>query len=303
MFYGAALLVCLIFCIANGLWFSWILLLAAAALPWLSLLLSLRSMVTARMELRAPRRVQAEEPCSVTAALQSKGIFLPSYARLQVYASLTGETRTLRPGEELPTRHCGALTVTPLRPFCCDPLCLWRRHFRKMPPLTVYVFPRRQKQDPPAGLEQHLSAAWRPRPGGGFSEQHELREYRPGDSLNQIHWKLSAKTGGLMIREPMEPLHTRMLLTLDLQGSPDELDHKLGRLLWLGEYLLEQTLTFSVLALTGDGLLEQSVASAEDLQTCMEALLSAAPAAGGSVLDHPVQAAWRYHIGGAVHGA
>ncbi|MBR2633811.1 MAG: DUF58 domain-containing protein, partial [Lentisphaeria bacterium] len=46
-------------------------------------------------------------------------------------------------------------------------------------------------------------ASGRPKPGGGYGENYEIRQYRPGDNLNQIHWKLSAKVGDLMLREPM----------------------------------------------------------------------------------------------------
>lgn len=44
----------------------------------------------------------------------------------------------------------------------------------------------------------------------------EIREYRPGDSLHAIHWKLSAKKEELLVKEPGQPQGFRVLFGLDL---------------------------------------------------------------------------------------
>ncbi len=43
---------------------------------------------------------------------------------------------------------------------------------------------------------------------------HALREYAPGDSQRQIHWKSTAKTGTLMVRQYEESRRSRMLIAL-----------------------------------------------------------------------------------------
>ena len=150
----------------------------------------------------------------------------------------------------------------------------------------------------PPDLTQYLARSWRPKPGGGYAENHEIRQYHPGDNLNQIHWKLSAKVGDLMLREPMEPERGLMLLTMDLRGTPEELDIKFGRLLWLGSWLLEHLIPFEVRALTGNGVESWAVTDEWSLQTFMEALLCAPYAKEGSILDRSFAAAWRHHIRG-----
>ena len=70
-------------------------------------------------------------------------------------------------------------------------------------------------------------------PGGGFSEIHDLREYRPGDSLHEIHWKLSAKTDKLIVREAEEPDLGLVVLSFDFSGTRTQLDSTLRQLLWL----------------------------------------------------------------------
>lgn len=96
-------------------------------------------------------------------------------------------------------------------------------------------------------LNQFTVRRHRPKPGGGFAEEHELRDYRPGDSLREVHWKLSAKTDTLMIREAQEPITGRALLTLDLYGTPEELDSTLSQLAWLSRWLTEHGAVHQIL--------------------------------------------------------
>ena len=285
------------FCVANGRWLSWILLLAILALPLLSLLVSIPAMFGARMHISAPRQTQIGAPARVTASVTYPWLELPSKMRLRVTNLLSGETKIIRSQGDLPSDHCGGFSITAKRAICYDLMGLFSHKLRKPEPVRVCVMPTPAQDAQIQGLEQHVSLSLRPKPGGGYSEQHELREYRPGDNLNQIHWKLSAKTGDLIIREPMEPMNTRMLLTLDLAGTPDQLDRKLGRLLGLGQYLLEQNLHFSVMALTGTGPSQHEIASMHELQACLEELLCSPKASDGSILTHHVQANWHYHIG------
>ncbi len=297
--YLTLLLGAVVFCILNGRWLSWFLFLAVAAAPLLSLLTSLPAMRSSQMELFVPTRLPIGCEASATAHIRSKWLQLPFCIKLSIFQPLTGEIRLISPGDPLPTDHCGSLMIAVETAFCCDLLGLWRHKLSRPDPLRMYVMPVPIPHEVPADLAQHLAFSWKPKAGGGYSEQHELREYRPGDNLNQIHWKLSAKTGDFIIREPMEPLHNRLLLTMDLRGTPAELDRKLGQLLWIGEYLLDEALRFSVLVLTGDGSLEQDVTSQADLRTCLEALLCAPCATAGTILTHNTPAVWRCHIGGA----
>jgi uncharacterized protein (DUF58 family) len=45
---------------------------------------------------------------------------------------------------------------------------------------------------------------------------HALRPYVPGDSPRQIHWKSTAKTGDLMVRQYEETRRSRMVIALSL---------------------------------------------------------------------------------------
>ena len=90
------------------------------------------------------------------------------------------------------------------------------------------------------------SVALRPKPGGGFSENHELRQYRPGDPVKTIHWKASVKLDTLYVREPLvTPLQCRLIKT-DIWKNEKEREIILARLRWISDYLHERELVYFV---------------------------------------------------------
>ena len=53
-------------------------------------------------------------------------------------------------------------------------------------------------------------------PGTDVSQIFDVREYRPGDRLQRILWKLSAKSDGLLVREDSQPLACAVVFLLDM---------------------------------------------------------------------------------------
>lgn len=84
------------------------------------------------------------------------------------------------------------------------------------------------------------------KPGGDPTELFGLRDYRPGDKLSRVDWKLSQKTGALLVREPSLPLTDRVLLLAELSGSGTEADGLMDVLATLSGFLAEQELSFCV---------------------------------------------------------
>jgi hypothetical protein len=101
----------------------------------------------------------------------------------------------------------------------------------------------------------------------------------------------------------MEPEQGRVLLRLNLMGTEEELDRKLGRLLWLGNQLLDLKITHEVQCLTASGCEHWTVATPEDLQNAIDAILSRKCAVEGSIQDQVEAAAWQYYIGGGIDEA
>ncbi len=51
--------------------------------------------------------------------------------------------------------------------------------------------------------------------GAGGSDDASVREYRHGDDLRKIHWRSTARSGGLMVRQEERPWHGESLVLLD----------------------------------------------------------------------------------------
>ena len=142
--------------------------------------------------------------------------------------------------------------------------------------------------------------SYHPKPGGGFSEIHDLREYRPGDSLHEIHWKLSAKTDKLIVREAEEPDRGLIVLSFDFSGSRAQLDSTLRQLLWLSGWLTEREVAHQIDWIEPDSLEPQtkSVKTPDDLRELLNTLLQThltgnTPSLASRAYPH---ADWRYHV-------
>jgi hypothetical protein len=184
-----------------------------------------------------------------------------------------------------------------------DYLGLFRRNLKKQEPLCVFIEPKPLRCALPEMKTDRAVRAWKPKPGGGFSENHEIRPYRDGDTLNLIHWKLSAKADELMLREPMEPDTGIILLTVDINGTPDELDRKLSRIFCYGGFLLEHGIPFEIFAMTANGMENWLIREESDFVTCTDALLCAPFASKSIAEEHKTNALWRYHVGGEPYEA
>lgn len=288
---------CAAFFLAYQGWVAWVLLVIVASVPLLSLAVSIIPMLCAK-----PRPDMPKVVCMGTAEELYIGIrnpfpMPPCRCWYQVRHSFTGESRRVNVGGALPTQHCGLIECDRARFYVYDYLGMFRLR-KRLDRLQIIVRPEKLAMEAPKDLQRQMSLAWQPKYGGGFSEQHELRLYRPGDGLNQVHWKLSAKTGKLIIREAMVPRPGLNLLTLELQGTPQQIDRKLGKVLGLGEQLLQLQLRFEIRALTGSGTVSIPVANETELTQAVDRLLAAPSAAEGSIAAHSRAAAWQCHIGG-----
>lgn len=292
---------CLIFFLFYREWPGWILFAAVTALPPLSLLLMGSSLRSSKLNCSIPHAVIRGQQATVELSVTAKDYDPLWSAKLRLSHSFSGKTYKIKPNQNLPTAHCGILCISVGGVYIHDPLGLFR--FRIAPRRQIEVAVRPEPAAPEAipELGGKTATQWRPRRGGGFAESHDLRLYRPGDNLRQIHWKLSAKTGSLILREPMEPLHSRLLLRMELMGNLEEIDGKLSHLLWLSNYLLSKGLPHHWQVLTAKGAAEFTITDEETLFLSLDSLLRCQPATAGSVLDQPSNAAWWHYIGGDSH--
>ena len=297
MLYGAALIGGIVFYFAYREWFAWFTLMAILFFPVAALVLSLPAMSGLRLHAQGPRRVEIGEEVRLDFVSDSRLPAPPCRNTLLVTRNVTGESWTLKEGAALPTQHCGQLSCTPSSSRVYDYLGLFRLKIRQCTGTDVYVWPAKVPVTDLPSLARFAGKAWKPKPGGGFAENHEIRLYRPGDKLNQVHWKLSAKTGKLMMREAMEPVRDAIRIEMTLRGTPEELDMKFGQLLWLSQYLLEKDIGHYLRVLTGNGVVLLPVMDGQEQEKALEILLAEPFAPEGETLPF-TGAAWQYRIGG-----
>lgn len=297
--YLATVLLCLVFYWAYREWLSWLLLMTVVWLPWFSLAVSLPAMLSCRLSLQCAGRVSMGEKVKVRLTVRSALPMTMVRTKLAVTGSFGAFKKKISLKNDLPTAHCGALQIKPVRTWVYDYLGLLRLPVWRKTGCTVLVWPAIVAAQMPQ-LRQYPIHAYKPKPGGGFGEHHELRLYRPGDDLRQIHWKLSAKAGKLMFRETMEPVKGLALVEVVLTGEPEILDKKLGQLLHSSTQLLQRDMPHTVRCLTGRGAECFPVENREDLEKAMTAILMADPAEPGSHLEQTA-ASWRWRIGGDSH--
>ena len=293
----------LVFYFCYQQWVSWMILLAVLGLPVVSLLLSLPAMLQFRAEVEAPAFVAAGDAAH-TALWGLSKLPQPLFrGKLMVTDLLTGAVKRHDPRRPLPTEHCGGLRIEAKKVGVCDYLGLFCLPVKPPPARTVIVRPAPLSMASPPDLSRYIARSWRPKFGGGYAENHELRLYRPGDSLNQVHWKLSAKTGKLILREPMEPNRGLVLITMDLSGAPEEIDRKFGRLLTVSRHLLENGLRHEIRCLTADGVMAHTIENEAALTAGLDKLLRCPAAGEGTLMGAETGASWQFHIGGGVHEA
>jgi uncharacterized protein (DUF58 family) len=82
--------------------------------------------------------------------------------------------------------------------------------------------------------------------GDDPSELYDIRAYRPGDRVSRIHWKMSHKSGNLMVKEFGRVVCGDMLVMLDLNGRKEEVGALLRALTSVSAYLSQIGASYDV---------------------------------------------------------
>jgi uncharacterized protein (DUF58 family) len=141
----------------------------------------------------------------------------------------------LRPGgthEEIfrvPTRRRSVITVGPVRSVRADPLGLLRREVVWTEPQELYVHPQvKNLAGSSTGFLRDLEGRVTTDITDSDVSFHALRDYVPGDDLRHVHWKTTARTGTLMVRqfEETRRSHLAVLLSTRIEdyASDDEFE-------------------------------------------------------------------------------
>ncbi len=121
---------------------------------------------------------------------------------------------------DIPTERRGIITVGPARSVRGDALGVIRRVLLWTDPEPLYVHPPTVPLDRTApGFIRDLEG----QPSKAISNDdvsfHALRGYVPGDDRRYIHWRSSARTGALMVRQFEETRRSHLAVALSTRQS------------------------------------------------------------------------------------
>ena len=93
---------------------------------------------------------------------------------------------------------------------------------------NLYVHPRTTALDSDAiGFIRDVEGAVTQELSSSDVAFHALRDYVPGDDRRNVHWRSTARTGRLMVRQFEETRRAHLLVILDLDEAAYETDEEL----------------------------------------------------------------------------
>ena len=296
--YGLVLLSAGVFFVCFNGYLSLYVLRVAAALPFLSLLLSLPGMLGVRLELKplATRARKGDDlPLQLRFSHRVPWLVSPrGRATLTLSNTLTGQVQQERL-EFTAARAPAVLTYRFTSP-ACGKVELGFLKARVTDYLGLFAFPLRAAELPEASVLFLPAPATAPllldtaaqtagegerysqfRPGDDPAELFDFREYREGDRLSRVHWKLSQRMDELQVRELGLPVSDRVFFLLEPLGTGEQCDALLDVFATLSAFLGEQEMPHRVAFAPGkdQALTLLALEAPEDARPALEALLLA----------------------------
>lgn len=229
------------------MWLLWLICMAGAAVvtgSWLmaavfllsALLLILSAAVTSlggrktEIKLSVPRAAERKEHFRGRMTLQNhslwpvfggrgdilwENLFTGEHGEIPISFSL-GSREECAVEFDACSNWCGCVKVWFSGWKCCDFFHVFSAKRQAMAEGCTVIMPEKQNRDfsflTREGFDMESFRYSGNRPGDDPGETYDIREYQPGDSIRQIHWKLSGKLDDIMIREKSYPVDDTVLI-------------------------------------------------------------------------------------------
>lgn len=219
--------------LAAGLLYGWLDLVGAAVASWVVLLVALLFILGTKslevaVDIAKDRVVVGEYLEGVLEVTnRGRGLSLPTEINLPIgkkiaqigVGMLRGGSKMSR-SLEIPTHRRGIIAVGPPGATRSSPVGVFSRETVWGQARKVFVYPQTTRlPSTEAGLLRDLEGEASKRIVNDDLSFHAIRQYVPGDMRRQIHWKSTAKTGQLMVRQYEETLRSEMLVLLDTRSE------------------------------------------------------------------------------------
>lgn len=234
-------------------WFSWFLLVLTVAIPLVSLIISLPFMIGSAVNgilvfTHESVKIGDDFYIGVTGK-KGRTIFCP---RIKIklfirndFCGQNGKQKILYSGTlKKPfykkynrlSKHCGCVTITAKYAKIYDLTGIFFIPIKINSCVSCDIMPKRRKPSVLPDSSKISVLGYKPK-NGGFSDYYELRQYQSGDSLKNIHWKLSSKYDDLIVREPSTPIYRQFYVRLLFTQNAETNDSILARFMYVCNYL------------------------------------------------------------------
>lgn len=210
--------------------------------PFLCFLFALYLKYMLKIEVFAKAHtVDCGDEIPVGISVDNWGVFPAACIKVQLICQYAGnrakERKTIVltsvPGEKIDAfcsmraDYCGRVLITAGRARVYDNFRLFSFDIKGRKSSQVTVLPK------PADIFLQVSERTRlfpidseeyskARSGDDPSEVYDVREYRPGDRMSKVHWKLSARGEDLLVKEFSLPIGAAVVLILSARGEEME---------------------------------------------------------------------------------
>ncbi|MBO5303428.1 MAG: DUF58 domain-containing protein [Lachnospiraceae bacterium] len=215
----------------------------------------------------APSSMEKNEKISVTIVVENTGCIPVAgvFCVVEITNLFTGETdkkdillaapakSQMEKALQITSSHCGYLQVKIVKIHVLDwmgflPIACEKKAKKKISILpdtfSMHLYLSR------AMAEMENAEYWSGSEKGlDQTEIFALREYAEGDSLKQMHWKLSSKQQKMIVKEASMPMVKSLLIFWDkntAHASPEELDAMAESISSIGQELIQQGNSFTL---------------------------------------------------------
>lgn len=153
--------------------------------------------------------------------LSYKSNYEEKYNNIRVRMEL-GDTIKQRQEVEIPANNCGYVTVQLKYAIIYDMFSLVsiKRKMKKSD-TVIMVMPKAKPvlitNENMCHLSLDVEEVFNSSDDENSRDRYEIREFIPGDSLNRIHWKLTAKADEFMVRDLVDVKETNLYVYFDLR--------------------------------------------------------------------------------------
>ncbi|MBN6778198.1 DUF58 domain-containing protein [Pseudoclavibacter alba] len=280
---GWTVLALAVLCLAVGLFCGWIELVAVGGILLIAFLAAIpfalgRASYEVEIELN-PRRVTVGDRALGRLMVRNAGDERVLPTRMEFPVGL-GRAEfgipSLEPGEPheelfaVPTSRRAVIPAGPAMSIRGDELSLLRRTVKWTGVIELFVHPRRVHLAPgAAGLLRDLEGVVSNKITDADLAFHALRPYEPGDDRRYIHWRTSARTGTLMVRQFQETRksHLTIIQSLDREfyANEDEFEMAISVVASLGEQAIRDDVAVDIATERGVTPTRSLVAMLDDL--------------------------------------